>query len=396
MVYLITALKREFLMSLNWLATRICLVMIILIASLSGAPVLAQGAATVRVDPSASSVQVNDTASIAIKVDNIANLTAFELHLSFDPAVLEVTSMTNGGFVAADFTAQNKFDNAAGTIDYAIAQMNRAPAQGNGTLLNIVFHAKGAGSTTVTTRATQAAPDGLLFADQNGIAIPVSWVPGNINVGVGTPTNTDTPPTTAVPTTVVPTTPGPTTPVPTTPVSTTSVPTTPVSTTPVPITPSPTITPTPGTLGTHVVRWGEWVYCIARAYRVSPWAIIQTNHLWWPYIIFSNQKLIIPNVPWTNMTAGRVCQAQFSTSTPTPTPTPVSTTPVATITPPTATPIPAATATPAACRATYVVRRGDTLYGIALRYGTTYTELARVNGISNPRLIYSGQRLCIP
>ena len=392
MVYLIPALKREFLMSLNWLATRICLVMIILIASLSGAPVLAQGAATVRVDPSASSVQVNDTASIAIKVDNIANLTAFELHLSFDPAVLEVTGMTNGGFVAADFTAQNKFDNAAGTIDYAIAQMNRTPAQGNGTLLNIVFRAKGAGSTTVTTRATPAAPDGLLFADQNGIAIQVSWVPGNINVGVGTPTNTGMPPpTTAVPTTVVPTTPVSTTPAPTTPVSTTSVPTTPV-----PTTPSPTITPTPGTLGTHVVRWGEWVYCIARAYRVSPWAIIQTNHLWWPYIIFSNQKLIIPNVPWTNMTAGRVCQAQFSTSTPTPTPTPVSTTPVATITPPTATPISATTAPPAACRAIYVVRSGDTLYGIAMRYGTTYTELARVNGISNPRLIYSGQRLCIP
>jgi LysM repeat protein len=399
MVYLIPALKREFLMSLNWLATRICLVMIILIASLSGAPVLAQGAATVRVDPSASSVQVNDTASIAIKVDNIANLTAFELHLSFDPAVLEVTGMTNGGFVAADFTAQNKFDNAAGTIDYAIAQMNRTPAQGNGTLLNIVFRAKGAGSTTVTTRATQAAPDGLLFADQNGIAIQVSWVPGNINVGVGTPTNTDTPPTTAVPTTVVPTTPGPTTPAPTTPVSTTSVPTTPVSTTPVPTTPSPTITPTPGTLGTHVVRWGEWVYCIARAYRVSPWAIIQTNHLWWPYIIFSNQKLIIPNVPWTNIPTGPVCKAQFTVSASTPTPTPTSAatpTPTATLTTSTATPTPTSTVPPSTCRATYVVRSGDTLYGIAMRYGTTYTELARVNGISNPRLIYAGQRLCIP
>jgi len=381
-------------MSLNWLATRICLVMIILIASLSGAPALAQGAAAVRVDPSTSSVQVNDTVSICIKVDNIANLTAFELHLSFNPAVLEVTSLTNGGFVAADFTAQNIFDNTAGTIDYAIAQLNRPPVQGSGTLLCISSRAKAVGSSQVTTRATPAAPDGFILSDQNGMAIPASWQPGTINVGPVNPTSTDTPTPTSTPTYTSTTGPSPTptntsTPGPSP--TATSTPT--ASSTP---TPTTTITPTPGTLGTHVVRWGEWLYCIGRAYKVSPWAIAKENGLWWPNLIFPNQRLTIPNVPWTNMTSGPVCKAQFSTSTPTPTPTPVSTTPVATITPPTATPIPATTATPAACRAIYVVRRGDTLYGIALRYGTTYTELARVNGISNPRLIYSGQRLCIP
>jgi nucleoid-associated protein YgaU len=62
----------------------------------------------------------------------------------------------------------------------------------------------------------------------------------------------------------------------------------------------------------------------------------------------------------------------------------------------TVTPIPATAAPPPACRAVYVVRRGDTLYRIALRYGTTYMELARVNGIPNPRRIYPGQQLCIP
>jgi cohesin domain-containing protein len=162
-------------MSLNWLATRICLVMIILVASLSGSPALAQGAAAVRVDPSTSSVQVNDTVSICIKVDNIANLTAFELHLSFNPAVVEVTSLTNGGFVAADFTAQNIFDNTAGTIDYAIAQLNRPPVQGSGTLLCISSRAKAVGGSQVTTRATPAAPDGFILSDQNGMAIPASW-----------------------------------------------------------------------------------------------------------------------------------------------------------------------------------------------------------------------------
>ena len=162
--------------------------------------------------------------------------------------------------------------------------------------------------------------------------------------------------------------------------------------------------PPSGTLGTHVVRWGEWLYCIGRAYRVSPWAIAKANRLWWPYIIFPNQRLTIPNVPWTGMTAGRVCQAQFTIPTPTPTPPPTPTptatpvTPGVTVTPPTVTntPIPPTTAPPPACRAIYVVRRGDNLYRIALRYGTTYTEIARANGIANPRLIYPGQQLCIP
>lgn len=44
---------------------------------------------------------------------------------------------------------------------------------------------------------------------------------------------------------------------------------------------------------------------------------------------------------------------------------------------------------------TYTVRRGDTLWGISRRYGTTVNRLATVNGIRNPRLIYPGQVLKI-
>jgi LysM repeat protein len=400
----------EFPMSRNWVAIRVWLLVVILITSLAGVPAVAQGMATVRVEPAALAAQLNDTVNIAIKVDNIANLIAFELHLAFNPGVLEVTGMTNGGFVAADFEAQKIFDNTAGTLDYAVAQMNRPPAQGSGTLLNISFRVKGNGSSTVTTRATQAAPSGLILADQNGMAIQASWVPGTINVGTSitnTPTYTPTwtrtvtpcdddascPPPTHTPTlTNTPTYTQTSTAITNTPTNTF----TPTHTPALTLTPTntPTVTPTPHPR-THVVRWGEWLYCIGRAYKVSPWAIAKENGVWWPYMIFPNQKLTIPNVPWMNMTIGPVCKAQFTINTPTPIPTVIPATPV-TVIPPTTPPAPATTAPPFTCRATYVVRQGDTLYRIAVQYGTTYNEVARVNGISNPRLIYPGQQLCIP
>jgi lipoprotein NlpD len=42
---------------------------------------------------------------------------------------------------------------------------------------------------------------------------------------------------------------------------------------------------------------------------------------------------------------------------------------------------------------TYVVVRGDTLYGIAFRHGLDYRQLAQLNAISAPYTIYPGQRL---
>ncbi|MFP2962853.1 LysM peptidoglycan-binding domain-containing protein, partial [Myxococcus sp. 1LA] len=45
---------------------------------------------------------------------------------------------------------------------------------------------------------------------------------------------------------------------------------------------------------------------------------------------------------------------------------------------------------------TYSVRRGDTLSALAQRFNTSVSSLAKSNGISNPNLIYAGQKLRIP
>jgi LysM repeat protein len=79
---------------------------------------------------------------------------------------------------------------------------------------------------------------------------------------------------------------------------------------------------------------------------------------------------------------------------PSPSPTPVRVEPTATPVQvePTATPPPPAVT--GGCY--YVVRRGDTLFSIARRFGTTIGAIAQANGLSNPRYILAGQRLIIP
>lgn len=51
---------------------------------------------------------------------------------------------------------------------------------------------------------------------------------------------------------------------------------------------------------------------------------------------------------------------------------------------------------PGAGARTYTVRAGDTLSGIAVRFGVSQQQLANVNGIRNPNHIYVGQVLRIP
>jgi LysM repeat protein len=120
----------------------------------------------------------------------------------------------------------------------------------------------------------------------------------------------------------------------------------------------------------HVVKSGETVYCIARAYKVSPAAIIKTNLLPHPNRIIPGHVLAIPNVPaW--LPPGPTCVRQDS---PTPPPPP-----------------PACT-----CRYHHTIVSGDNLSRIALRYGVNMWRIAECNKIHNLNYIRIGDMLCIP
>ncbi len=117
--------------------------------------------------------------------------------------------------------------------------------------------------------------------------------------------------------------------------------------------------PVPDRQGTgstiHIVQWGENLTIIARRYGVTTTAIVQANGLANPNYIYAGQSLVIP-----------------TGSAPAP---------------------PIAPAPPPGDTTTYVVQSGDTLGAIAARYGTTVNDLAALNGIANPNLIYVGQVL---
>jgi LysM repeat protein len=109
---------------------------------------------------------------------------------------------------------------------------------------------------------------------------------------------------------------------------------------------------------------------LAELYGSTIQAIISANGLNANGLIYVGQGLVIP-----------VRLGAAVTAVPT---TPPNLPPAATLTP-----VPPTTST-------YVVRLGDSLSGIAVRFGTTTTTLAQLNNIVNRDLIYAGQRLIVP
>ncbi len=174
----------------NLLTSRIWLVIVLAVLPLlsscassdTGIKVEPSPGTIVKIEPPVSQVSINDTIKVLVNVENIVNLIGVEIHLSFDTTVLEVVELNGGGFIKADFVVQNTFDNAAGTIDYAVAQINSAPANGNGMLLEIVFRAKASGDSPIRFLGTQAAPAGALFSDSSGMAIQATLIDGKVNV----------------------------------------------------------------------------------------------------------------------------------------------------------------------------------------------------------------------
>ena len=119
---------------------------------------------------------------------------------------------------------------------------------------------------------------------------------------------------------------------------------------PTPVAPAPSI---PDTVNKYVVKSGDCLSKIGSNLGVDWRDIANANGIVSPYTIYVGQTLIIPGG-----------------STPAP-------------------------SQPSNSGTTYTVKSGDTLSSIAAKFGTTYQKIAADNGIANPNIIYPGQVLKI-
>jgi LysM repeat protein len=79
-----------------------------------------------------------------------------------------------------------------------------------------------------------------------------------------------------------------------------------------PATPAATQQTATPVLGQHVVRHGESLFCIGRAYGVLPSAIAEASGLGLNAALTPGVTLTIPSVRWSNIPGGPVCERQFT------------------------------------------------------------------------------------
>ena len=111
--------------------------------------------------------------------------------------------------------------------------------------------------------------------------------------------------------------------------------------------------------GSVTVQSGETLSDIAARHSVGITPLMQANGITNPDLVVAGQRLVIPG------SGSHTASQRASGSTPTPT-------------------------------APYTVKGGETLSGIADRFGTTTERLIQLNAIANPDLVEAGTRLRIP
>ena len=99
----------------------------------------------------------------------------------------------------------------------------------------------------------------------------------------------------------------------------------------------------------YIVKKGDTLSGIAKKYNTTYQKLAKDNNIENPNLIYPNQKIIIKQETTNNVSQETI----------------------------------------------YIVKKGDTLSGIAKKYNTTYQKLAKDNNIENPNLIYPNQKIII-
>lgn len=115
---------------------------------------------------------------------------------------------------------------------------------------------------------------------------------------------------------------------------------------------------------THLVKKGETLYGIAKKYQITISELKAANNLSDKDVLKAGQKLVIPSADIEN--AATLSSTNSSTS------------------------------NSSSKTETYIVQKGDTLYGIAKKYDIKVSEIYSLNGMSQKDVLKVGQKLKVP
>ena len=139
-------------------------------------------AGTILVSPAAISVAVGQSFKVDVNVNSITDLYAYQFDFSFNPAVLQATSITEGSFLDEGGTTATLFfagtiDNVGGSITTNAESLETAitGVSGSGNLIEFEFQAIAAGSS-------QDVISNMFLLDSSLDGINASITNGTVNV----------------------------------------------------------------------------------------------------------------------------------------------------------------------------------------------------------------------
>ena len=136
-------------------------------------------AAQLHFDPSAATLKPGDTTTLGLAISNVTDLYSIPLLIHYDPAVVQVEEVRNGGFLSGgtqEIAIVQRIDSQRGeVIVSATRQPNTPGVNGSGTLLGIVVRGVAPGKTALQILQVNAH-------DSQQRAIPVVSGEGTIQV----------------------------------------------------------------------------------------------------------------------------------------------------------------------------------------------------------------------
>jgi uncharacterized repeat protein (TIGR01451 family) len=137
------------------------------------------------IDPASATTSISGTTTVDVRIRDVTDLYGVQLHLSFDPSIVQVEDAIAGGGVniePGDFldpgavVYTNDVNNTTGVIEYVQSRQGTVPGvDGSGLLARITFHGESAGTSDLDFTLH-------ILSDPLSVPIPHDYADGEIVV----------------------------------------------------------------------------------------------------------------------------------------------------------------------------------------------------------------------